>query len=116
MVSEPQTGAKEVGSTEITGIKLGVRAMSARGVRDREEVSAPVGGCSGVEEANVGEDRSCGVSSGHSGGQYKVIIVEGSTKSKKSGSGTLLEGVRSGVGVLESSSVVYDGVEGGGRR
>ena len=68
MVSEPQAGEKEVGSTEVAGIELGVRAMSARCVRDREEVSVSVGRCSGVKGASVGADRSCSVSAGHGGG------------------------------------------------
>jgi hypothetical protein len=68
MTSEPQTGEEEVGSTEVVGIKLSVRVMSVRGVRDREEVSAPVGRCNGVKGTSVGADRVCGVSTGHVGG------------------------------------------------
>ena len=64
----PFVGEKEVGSTEVAGIELGVRSMSARGVRDREEVSAPVVKYSGVKGASVGTDRSCSVSAGHGGG------------------------------------------------
>jgi hypothetical protein len=68
MVSEPQTGEEEVGSAEVAGIKLSVRVMSIRGVREREEVSAPLGRCNGVKGASVGADRVCGVSTGHVGG------------------------------------------------
>jgi hypothetical protein len=42
--------------------------MSVRGVRDREEVSVPVGRCNGVKGASVGADRACGVTTGHVGG------------------------------------------------
>ena len=68
MASEPQTGEEEVGSAEVVGIKLSVRVMSVRGVRDREEVSSPVGRCNGVKGTSVGADRVCGVSTGHVGG------------------------------------------------
>jgi hypothetical protein len=73
--------------------------MSVRDVRDRE-VSAPVGRYSGVKGASVGEDRTCGVSTGHDGGYYEVITVVKSVKSNKSGSGALFERGRLGVGTL----------------
>jgi hypothetical protein len=68
MASDPKTGEEEVGSAEVAGIKLSVRVMSVRDIRDSEEVSAPVGRCSGVKGANVGADRACGVSTGHDRG------------------------------------------------
>jgi hypothetical protein len=68
MASEPQTGEEEVGSGEVAGIKVSIRVMSVRAVRDREEVSATVGRCNGVKGVSVGADRVCGVSTGHVGG------------------------------------------------
>jgi hypothetical protein len=68
MSSDPQTGEEEVGSAEVAGIKLSVRVMSVRDVRDSEEVSASAGRCSGVKGENVGADRACGVSTGHDRG------------------------------------------------
>jgi hypothetical protein len=74
--------------------------MSVRDVRDREEVSAPVGRYSGVKGTSVGEDMTCGVSTGYDGGYYEVITVVRSVKPNKRDSGALIERGRLGVGTL----------------